>query len=482
MGKREPCVCRSIGPAMPKRRPCDVDAAPFVNCASFGGADRCKRPRLDNGDRMSGCDCLESWYRGQLPSKRGDASMILPGLYLAAHEDGGGSEAWLRDHQITHRIRVREFGSLGRVQQAIARRPCDGVTDLLVSLQDDPAADLLSVLPHIWLFLDLAYGTRLGTAPTVFPSAERPTTSAQSAVTTVARSAVLPRTPVKPTVSVIFPKANVASTESPFPPHTMDSTLLPAWTELPLFSQTVVTPLLTGWTELPLFPQSVAGAWTELAATGAWALRLLWTSPSLGRLEVGPPCSPDVSQVRQLPPAVPPRHIGRRSGVPSDVDPTSRWRSRRSLWGGEDDHHHVEEARPSNVHSPPTKGRLTVPMSTTDSVVSGRGPTGRWHGHVVIHCAAGISRSSAALISWLMRRFGWSDVSASAFVRYQRNQIDPNPGFRRQLRRLHWQLMTVRRWRSLARRRARPHLEVVLNHPSAVALTIAFLGPSLSLG
>lgn len=54
-------------------------------------------------------------------------------------------------------------------------------------------------------------------------------------------------------------------------------------------------------------------------------------------------------------------------------------------------------------------------------------------GNVFINCAAGVSRSSTILISYLMRKYKISPDEAIEKVRKIRNIVNPNPGFRKQL-------------------------------------------------
>jgi protein-tyrosine phosphatase len=54
--------------------------------------------------------------------------------------------------------------------------------------------------------------------------------------------------------------------------------------------------------------------------------------------------------------------------------------------------------------------------------------------NVLVHCAAGISRSSAILISYMMRKYGLDYDIAFEMVRQKRSCVQPNSGFERQLR------------------------------------------------
>jgi len=48
---------------------------------------------------------------------------------------------------------------------------------------------------------------------------------------------------------------------------------------------------------------------------------------------------------------------------------------------------------------------------------------------VLCHCVAGISRSAAIVIAYLMRKFHWDLITSFAFVVSKRPVIDPNDGF-----------------------------------------------------
>jgi len=55
-------------------------------------------------------------------------------------------------------------------------------------------------------------------------------------------------------------------------------------------------------------------------------------------------------------------------------------------------------------------------------------------GTVLVHCYAGVSRSSSTVISYLMRKYDLSLKTAIDHCRSCRWFINPNPGFVRQLR------------------------------------------------
>lgn len=66
--------------------------------------------------------------------------------------------------------------------------------------------------------------------------------------------------------------------------------------------------------------------------------------------------------------------------------------------------------------------------------------------NVLVHCAAGISRSSTVVIAFLMLKRGMTYDSALAFVKSKRKCVDPNPGFRSQLEELNREIYPTGRF------------------------------------
>lgn len=55
-------------------------------------------------------------------------------------------------------------------------------------------------------------------------------------------------------------------------------------------------------------------------------------------------------------------------------------------------------------------------------------------GSVLVHCAAGVSRSASCVIAYLMKTRSWTFQQAMGFVKQKRRVIFPNYGFQQQLR------------------------------------------------
>jgi protein-tyrosine phosphatase len=60
--------------------------------------------------------------------------------------------------------------------------------------------------------------------------------------------------------------------------------------------------------------------------------------------------------------------------------------------------------------------------------------------NILIHCAAGVSRSPTLAIAYLMIDNKWSVEETVDYVRKKRPQIEPNIGFMKQLKQLEYQL------------------------------------------
>jgi protein-tyrosine phosphatase len=54
-------------------------------------------------------------------------------------------------------------------------------------------------------------------------------------------------------------------------------------------------------------------------------------------------------------------------------------------------------------------------------------------GRILVHCAAGVSRSASIVISYMMVKHSWSFQSAFDYVRSKRSCIWPNDGFQSQI-------------------------------------------------
>merc|ERR1719186_2275455 len=55
-------------------------------------------------------------------------------------------------------------------------------------------------------------------------------------------------------------------------------------------------------------------------------------------------------------------------------------------------------------------------------------------GKVLVHCKMGISRSASTVCSFAMKYFGWSLTRALSHTKERRGIINPNAGFREQLK------------------------------------------------
>ena len=55
---------------------------------------------------------------------------------------------------------------------------------------------------------------------------------------------------------------------------------------------------------------------------------------------------------------------------------------------------------------------------------------------VLVHCHAGISRSSSVVINYIMRKYNISFKGSMAFVKNSRSIVDPNEGFVKQLKKV----------------------------------------------
>ena len=79
--------------------------------------------------------------------------------------------------------------------------------------------------------------------------------------------------------------------------------------------------------------------------------------------------------------------------------------------------------------------------SIFDFINTGRRDSGR---AILVHCNAGVSRSAAACIAYVMYSLGKPYRDAYQIVKEARPSIDPNPGFVRQLIQLEAELKSKR--------------------------------------
>lgn len=63
---------------------------------------------------------------------------------------------------------------------------------------------------------------------------------------------------------------------------------------------------------------------------------------------------------------------------------------------------------------------------------------------VLVHCWAGVSRSTTIVASFLMKEYGWSAKKALQYIQSRRACIVPNPGFIAQLLRFEQELKAER--------------------------------------
>ena len=80
-----------------------------------------------------------------------------------------------------------------------------------------------------------------------------------------------------------------------------------------------------------------------------------------------------------------------------------------------------------------------------ENKVDGNGNSNGIDNKVFVHCKEGISRSATIVIAFLMRskQFKFRFDEALKYVQTRRPIVDPNPGFRNQLKQLDAQLYSV---------------------------------------
>jgi protein-tyrosine phosphatase len=65
---------------------------------------------------------------------------------------------------------------------------------------------------------------------------------------------------------------------------------------------------------------------------------------------------------------------------------------------------------------------------------------------VMVHCAAGMSRSPTLVIAYLMIENGWGFNEAFKYVKNRRDIVDPNDGFVKQLKALEYKLKSYNKY------------------------------------
>ena len=97
-----------------------------------------------------------------------------------------------------------------------------------------------------------------------------------------------------------------------------------------------------------------------------------------------------------------------------------------------------------NTHASEKMSKEVLPKAIAhiDRYLHPSSPTSK---RVLVHCMAGVSRSSTVVIAWIMKRYGYTRDKAIELVRSRRSVINPNDGFMKvlsgweqYLKRFHW--------------------------------------------
>ncbi len=105
---------------------------------------------------------------------------------------------------------------------------------------------------------------------------------------------------------------------------------------------------------------------------------------------------------------------------------------------------HIVSVLPGGVEMPSVKNclRIKVQDLPTEDLASHFEDVFRFissisaekHEAVLVHCGAGVSRSAALVVAYLMRKHGWKLGKTYEFLRGKRPAVCPNSGFLLQLR------------------------------------------------
>jgi len=117
--------------------------------------------------------------------------------------------------------------------------------------------------------------------------------------------------------------------------------------------------------------------------------------------------------------------------------------ARSEFWKSEHKITHVLACLPWNVDSSPSDKRISVMDMCGVAIVKHFKETNEWihqlrttlpHARILVHCFAGISRSSTIVIAYLIDKHDFAFDNALYYVKEKRHCVNPNAGFKEQLR------------------------------------------------